>query len=121
MATHTCRWDGGCSGPLASLAALPPQSDVQFLRFRAFTCETSGKTFPDMLEARLTAQRAESGLILDIRQVRITAVGPTPPHCPLEHRQGLIAPALNRPDRGNVGIKGEGNRSLVIDGSDPGG
>ena len=76
---------------------------------------------PEPLKTGLAAQRAERGLIRDIGQVGAFGVGPAPPHSPLEHRQRLIAPALNRPDRSNVGIEHEGNRSLAIDGSYPGG
>ena len=78
-----------------------------------------GKSRPHPLETRLAAQRAERGLIVDIGQVGVAAVGPAPPHCPLEHRQRLIAPALHRPDRRNVGIEREGNGALAIDRPDP--
>ena len=86
-----------------------------------FAREMRGKARPNPLETGLAAKRAESGFIGDIGQVGAIAVGPAPPHCALEHRQRLIGPALNRRDRSNVGIEREGNRSLTIEGTDPGG
>ena len=86
----------------------------------ALTREMRREARADALETGLAAERSESGLIRDIGQIGVGAVGPAAPHGPFEHGQRLIAPALNRPDRCNVGVESEGDRPLAIDGADRG-